>query len=143
MTRRADHETETDRLADAFLKRSLPKESWTHEAHLRVGLWHVLRHGEADALNLLRERISAFNAFHGGENTDTQGYHETITRFYVAIIASFVRRHGRERPLDELADALVAQHGDRQLPFRYYSLDRLNSVAARRGWVEPDLRPID
>jgi hypothetical protein len=51
----------TDQLAAAFCERTLPKGQWTHEAHLRVGLWHVLRHPADRALDLLRERISAYN----------------------------------------------------------------------------------
>lgn len=133
----------TDRLAASFCDGSLPKAEWTHEAHLRVGLWHLLHHSPDAALDLLRERISRFNIAKGGENTDSAGYHETITRFYVWLIDRFLREQDRSRPVDELADALVQQHGDRKLPLRYWSKERLMSPAARRGWVEPDRAPLN
>lgn len=129
-------------LVAAFLDRTLPKAAWTHHAHLRTGLWHVLRYGEADALDRLRVAIAGYNESVGGQNTDTAGYHETVTRFYVRVIAAFVARCDRSRPVEELAEELLAEAGDKELPLRYYSRGRLFSVAARRGWVEPDLLPL-
>lgn len=134
--------SQTDRLAAAFCDRTLPKEQWTHEAHLRVGLWHLLHHAAGDALVLLRARIAAYNLACGVENTDSSGYHETITRFFVWRIEQFVAAADRSRPVDDLAAELIALLGDPRAPLRYYSRERLMSVEARRGWVEPDLRPL-
>lgn len=134
--------SETERIAHGLIDRTLPKPEWTHEAHLRAGLWHVLHHGPAAALDLLRQRISAYNVSVGTLNTDTSGYHETITRFYVVVIDRFLATQDRDAHLDELADRLIAAHGDRRLPLRHYSEQRLFSVVARHSWVEPDLRPI-
>jgi hypothetical protein len=139
----SDPASPTERLARAFLERTLPKAQWTHEAHLRVGLWHVVRFGRAGALDRLRGAIRAYNAATGGANTETSGYHETITRFYVGLIADFVARADATRTVDELADALVATCGGRDLPHRHWSPARLSSPEARRAWVGPDLRPLD
>jgi len=135
-------DTELEALVAGLVARTLPKEAWTHQAHLRVGLWHVIRHGPHAALGLLRERISRYNEAVGGVNTDTDGYHESITRFYVGIIAEFVEQAPAHRSVADLADQLVAALGAKDLPLRYYSKDRLFTVAARRGWVAPDLRPL-
>jgi hypothetical protein len=137
-----DGDSSTQHLVDQFFCRTLPKSAWTHQAHLRVGLWHVLHFGPEEALTRLRTGIRALNESHGTLNTDSGGYHETITRFYVCWIANYLARAGRNRPLDELADELVQAAGDSQLPLRYYSRDRLYSVEARRSWVEPDLQPL-
>jgi hypothetical protein len=128
-----------DELADAFVERTLAKSLWTHEAHLRVGLWHVRRHGPDEALRLLRERISGYNETVGTANTDDSGYHETLTRFYVRVIAAFVEANPGEADLER---RLIEERGARDLPLQYYSKDRLFSVAARRGWIGPDLRPL-
>jgi phosphoribosylanthranilate isomerase len=128
----------TTRLVAAFLDRTLPKAAWTHEAHLRVGLWHLQRYGAAEALDRLRTAISAYNVAVGGENTDSGGYHETITRFYVERVASFLSAAPMTDSIDALGDALIARHGDRELPLRYWSKERLMSTEARRTWVEPD-----
>jgi hypothetical protein len=135
-------ETGFDRLADAFRDRTLPKAGWTHDAHLRVGLWHLLRSGPDEAMDRLRDGIQRYNVATGVPNTDTGGYHETITRFYVEVIARFLASADRTRPADELADELVRAWGDKELPLRYWSRERLFSVEARRGWVEPDVQPL-
>lgn len=126
-------------LVRAFVARTLPKSLWTHEAHLRVGLWHVQHHGADEALRLLRERIAAYNEAVGTANTDDSGYHETLTRFYVQVIAAFV---AASKDRDDLERRLIEERGARDLPLRYYSKERLFSVPARRGWVEPDLRAL-
>ncbi|HXC51292.1 MAG TPA: hypothetical protein VN634_10445 [Candidatus Limnocylindrales bacterium] len=134
--------TSIDTLAAAFIDLTLPKKEWTHLAHLRVGLWHLLHHSPEEALSLLRVRIRTLNESHGVENSETGGYHESITRFYVWQIGEFLEAAGRERPIDELAAELIAEHGDKNLPLRYWSKDRLMSRDARVGWVEPDLEPL-
>ncbi len=132
----------TERTAEAFCALTLTKPEWTHWAHLRVGLWHVLYHTQDAALELLRERIRALNERHGVANTPTGGYHETITRFYVRYIGVFVEAAGRDLPIDALAMQLILKHGAKELPLRYWTKERLMSAEARLGWIEPDLRPI-
>lgn len=133
----------TEALVAAFVACTLPASEWTHEAHLRVGLWHVRQHGAEAALPLLRERIRAYNAARGTANTPTSGYHESVTRFYVWVIATWLRGVDHRSDLDALADALVAARGHRGLPLDYWSDDVLFSTAARTGWVPPDLRPLE
>lgn len=132
-------ETLTDRIARQFGDQSLPCSEWSHEAHLRVGLWHLLRYPPAEALIRLRRGIQLYNAACGIANTDRSGYHETITRLYVGLLDALLKQTDRSRPADELADEVIARLGDRDLPLRYYSRERLFSPAARRHWVEPDL----
>jgi len=141
-----DHQSvssdDLERLVGQFISRTLPKAGWTHEAHLRVGLWHVLNHGADDALRLLRDRIRGYNESVGTANTDTSGYHETITKFYVLVTERFLSESDRLMPIEDLAVALVAHYGDRGLPLNYYSRECLFSVTARKSWVEPDLQTI-
>lgn len=134
---------ETERIAQGLIDCTLPKAEWTHHAHLRAGLWHVLHHGAPAALDLLRARISRYNETVGTMNNDSSGYHETITRFYVTVIDRFVGANDRTMAIDDLAARLIAEYGDRRLPLRCYSESRLFSPVARRSWVEPDLRSID
>jgi hypothetical protein len=133
----------TEQLAAAFCDRSLPKDEWTHEAHLRVGLWHLFNHSADEALALLRERITAYNETCGVQNSDSSGYHETITRFFVKRIEQFLENADPGLSIDELAEELVRLLGDKRAPLEYYSRERIMSVEARGGWVEPDLRSLD
>ena len=80
--------TDLETLVGHFLARTLPKAEWTHQAHLAVGAWHVDRYGPDEALTRLRDGIRALNDSHGTINSASSGYHETITRAYVRVIAS-------------------------------------------------------
>jgi len=136
---------ETERVARGLIDRTLPKTEWTHHAHLRAGLWHVMQHGAVVALELLRARISAYNESVGTANTDASGYHETITRFYVRVLCDYVAKE-EAKPVGswpERVSRLLARYGDRELPLRHYTKDLLLSREARFGWVEPDLLPLD
>jgi hypothetical protein len=132
----------TEELVEKFCSHTLPKQEWTHEAHLKVGLWHLLHYSREESLSRLRQGIKQYNIACEVENTNTQGYHETITRFYVLIIDKFLRQVEQECSIDLLADELIKLYGDKSLPLAYYSKDRLFSIAARRGWLEPNLKPI-
>lgn len=133
----------TVRMALAFNACTLPKIEWTHEAHLRVGLWHLLHFTPEEALTRLRVGISRYNLSCGVANTEHSGYHESITRFYVWVIDQFLSQVDRARPIDDLAEELIRRYGDRELPLNYWSKPRLRSVEARLGWVEPDIQPLE
>ena len=131
-------------IVDGFRTRTLPEPRWTHQAHLVVGLWHVLNLPGDAVLAALRRGITAYNLSVGTANTDTGGYHETITRFYAWAIRKFVAEARSGASLLELANALLAsRYAAKRFPFEYYSRDRLLSVAARRAWLDPDLKPLD
>ncbi|MEZ5283313.1 MAG: hypothetical protein R2712_00620 [Vicinamibacterales bacterium] len=134
---------DTAALVQAFEDRTLPKASWTHEAHLRVGLWHVRTWGPAGALTRLRAGIRAYNEAVGTPNTDASGYHETLTVFYVRMLAAFMAEPAPDGDAGDGGEGrMLRALGDRRLPLRYYSRERLFSVEARRAWVEPDLVPL-
>jgi hypothetical protein len=132
------------RLVARFEDCTLPKEEWTHQAHLSVGLWYASRLRYEEALVAVREGIRRLNAVHGVPTTPTRGYHETITRFYMRVLCHYVAHEEERLTVDwgERVRRLLARYGDRELPLRHYSKERLMSPEARFGWVEPDLRPL-
>ena len=135
-------DAELEQLVRRFADRTLTKPEWTHAAHLAVGLWHVSRYGRDDALARLRAHISRLNESHGTVNSATGGYHETVTRAYVELLAAFAARHG-DKTLAERVSALLADSlSDKKALLRFYSRPRLDSVEARLGWVEPDVAPL-
>ena len=130
-------------LAERFVALTLPKEEWTHVAHLTVGAWHVDRFGATDALSMLRDGIKRLNVSIGGANTPTSGYHETITAAYVTLIAAFLDACPPDLPLAARVDRLLASPlAGRDILFSFYSRERLLSTDARARWVEPDLGPL-
>ncbi len=118
---------------------TLPKIRWTHHAHLLVALWYLTHHPPDDALDLVRRRIRAYNEAIGTANTDSGGYHETLTRLFLRGVAGHIARHRNEPLPVSLAALLQSPLGSKDWPLRFYSRERLFSVAARRDWVETDL----
>ena len=71
-------DVEIERIGRGLLDRSLPKAEWTHAGHFAAAFW-VLRRPNMDAARDLPGLIRAYNEATGVHNTDTTGYHETIT----------------------------------------------------------------
>lgn len=118
---------------------TLPKPEWTHAAHVAVGACYAVRHGAA-ALDRTRDGIRRYNAAVGTANTETSGYHETLTRFWAEVLAVEVAGQADEW---QAAKRAVARYGeDRDLHGLYYGFDVVRSVEARRGWVAPDLAAL-
>ena len=132
-----------DDLATRFQSCTLLKAEWTHQAHLVVGLWHVHHYGADEALLRMRHGIRRLNESLGGVNSTTNGYHETITMAYVTLLAQYLDGCPRELSLTQCAERLLESPlADRNALFTFYSRERLMSVAARMGHVEPDLAPL-
>lgn len=135
--------TDLDEFARQFVAREIPARLWTHGAHLAVGLWHVDRYGADEALRRLRQGIRSLNERHGKQNTESAGYHETITCAQVALLADFLARADSAVPLlERYAQLMASPLADRNVLLRFYSRDHLMSNHARARWTEPDLAPI-
>jgi hypothetical protein len=127
---------------DEFERCRIARSRWTHHAHLAVALWYVRLHGSSVALELLRERIRLVNDSNGVANTDTNGYHETITRAFVQGVTEHHKRHKDLEALPSLEALLISPVGRSDWPLRHWSRERLFSVEARKQWVAPDLQKL-
>jgi hypothetical protein len=135
-------EAEMERLACGMMACTLPKEEWTHAAHFASALWLMARRPEMDLPAEMPGLIRGYNESVGGQNTETAGYHETITQASLrAARACFVERAGE--PVQEVMNALMRSPlGRSDWLLTYWTRERLFSVEARREWVEPDLRGL-
>ena len=131
------------RVGEGLLARDLPKPEWTHEAHLATTTYLLLKHPEIDLDTALPGLIRAYNESVGGVNSDSEGYHDTITRAYLHGVRLFLSEADRTAPIHDLVnDLLHSPMGQRNWPLRFWSKERLMSVEARRGFVEPDLAAL-
>jgi len=131
---------EISHIGEGLLACNLPREEWTHEAHLAATTYLLLKRPDIDLDEKLPGIIRRFNESVGGVNSDTEGYHETITRAFLTGVRLFLSEADLAEPLHELVnELLLSPMGRRDWPLRFYSRDRLFSVAARRGFVPPDL----
>lgn len=130
-------------VVESFLAQTLPAAAWSHQAHLAVGLWHVETAGEAAAGDLLRQRIRSYNEAVGTPNNDMRGYHDTVTRYYVWAAARYLETGPEPARVERTNGFVESPFGAKDGIFRFWSRERLFSVAARHAYAEPDLRPLD
>lgn len=129
-------------IGEAMLACTLPKEGWTHEAHLSTCLWLLVERPDIDVDAQIGDLIRRYNASVGGVNDATQGYHETITRAFVAGVRAYLARSGERDLLAAVNGLLVAPEGQRDWPLRFWSRDLLFSPEARLAFVAPDIGPL-
>ncbi len=126
-------------IGEGLLSATLPREAWTHEAHLAACTWLVRDRPDIDIHRELPSIIAAYNVSVGGVNDDTQGYHETITQVYIAGVKAHLMEAVNDMPLYEEVNALLlSERGKRDWPLRFYTRELLFSPQARRAFVEPD-----
>lgn len=130
---------EVNLLVKAFEERTLLNSEWTHAAHLIVGLYYCFHHPFGVAKNLMCDGIYWLNDSHGTQNTESSGYHETITVFWLEMIAKFLKENQSEKSLAVLANNLITEFSDSKLPLKFYSKELLFSPEARAHYVAPDL----
>lgn len=129
-------------LGEGLVACTLAREEWTHEAHLAACLYLLARRPDIDVDTSIAGLISRFNESVGGVNDDHNGYHDTITRAYVAGVRRFLREEASGDLTADVNTLLASEAGSREWPLRFYSRERLFSVEARRGFVEPDRAPL-
>ena len=132
--------TDIRSIAIQFSGKTLPKAEWTHAAHIAVAFTEFDTLGDFETTLLaLRTKIRAYNLSVGTANTDSSGYHETLTVFWLTVISQFYaanRQPGLEDKYDRFMKTELASSG---FPALFYSRDLLFSSNARLHWVDPDL----
>ncbi len=128
-------------LIKQFQTCTLPRDRWTHQAHLTVAFWYLMHGPLPDATQQIRTEIQQYNLANGILMTPTSGYHETLTLFWISLLHHYLQQH-REGDLITLLKGLLEIYADPRLPLQYYSPDRLMSWEARTTWMEPDLKPL-
>jgi hypothetical protein len=130
---------------DDFVKQfeacQFPADQWHHRAHVKLAYLYLLRDGLEAAGEKLRLGIRAYNAANHIHDSPTSGYHETITQFWLRVIAVTVSLYGRCKTADEFLD-FHSQLGQKKNHRLFYSPELLMSPLAKREFVEPDLTPL-
>lgn len=134
-------DADIERIASGVIACTLPKAEWTHAAHFAAALW-LLRHSE-NVPAIMPGLIRAYNEAVGTANTDTSGYHETITQASLRAARHVLDGFPPDTPLHTVLAALLASDfGRPDWVLHYWSRDRLFSPQARRAWTEPDLSAL-
>lgn len=129
-------------IASGLLDKTLPKERWTHGAHFASTLWLLSRYTPRETLHILQSAIPQFNEAKGGKNTDSSGYHETITQASVRAAHAF-RLERPAEPIFVTCNALMdSPFGRSSWLLTYWKQETLFSLRARKEWIDPDLQPL-
>lgn len=138
--RHFEYDDSVARVGEGLLARTLPRLEWTHEAHLAATIYLLLKHPEIDLDAELPNLIRRYNESVGGVNSDSEGYHDTITKAYLRGVRLFLEEADKSYPIHEMVNELLhSPMGRRDWPLRFWSRGKLFSVEARRGWVAPDV----
>jgi hypothetical protein len=124
-----------------LLDRTLPKARWTHAAHFAAACW-LLRRPGVDVVREMPGIIRAYNESTSVPNTDTGGYHETITMASLRAARAWLAARPGEALHTAVNGLLGSEFGRSDWLLTYWSKPVLFSVEARRSWVEPNLREL-
>ena len=128
-------------LAD-FESAAIPFSDWTHAAHIAMACCYIQKLPLEELLTGVRERIKSYNVRGGGQNTDSSGYHETLTVLWLWVLKEFVEHQPDSTPRLTLVRSAIQFFGGNRLYPEYYSYEVTKSVAARRNWIEPDRKVL-
>ncbi|MCX5689547.1 MAG: hypothetical protein NTV94_07140, partial [Planctomycetota bacterium] len=101
---------------------------------------HLEHHALDQAHILMRIGIVRLNMAHGLVETPVRGYHETLTRVWLILVADARRVH----PAPDSAAFIEAAGARLEVgrAFVHYSKDFLMGARARAVFVPPDLVPL-
>lgn len=120
-----------------------PVKEWTHRSHVIMAACYLTTLNETAATPVIRDNIRRYNLAQGGQNTDTSGYHETLTIFWIRVIDRFLESLPASLSrLDKIRAAADEFGGRGRLFEEFWTFDVVKSVEARRRWIAPDRRPL-
>jgi len=134
-------DAEIERIGRGLIDRSLPKAEWTHAAHFAAAFW-LLRRPDMNALREMPAFIRAYNEATGTPNTDTGGYHETITLASLRAARAWLDARPDVSLHVALDELLISPFGRSDWLLSYWTRAVLFSFAARRNWIDPNLKPL-
>lgn len=124
-----------------FESAAIPKKEWHHREHIRMAFLYLRDLPFEEGLERIRSGIRALNRANGVADTESSGYHETVTVAWAHIIAAAIEAHGPS----ESFDAFARENShllSKSLLRLYYTKERVLTSLARSSFVEPDLAPF-
>lgn len=129
-------------IADGIITCKLPKARWTHEAHFAAAIW-FLKSSDHNASRDMPGIIWRYNEAAGGQNTDDDGYHETITQASLMAATNIIRQMPKASMAECHMSIMASKFSRPSWLFEYWKQEILFSTMARRVWVAPDVKPLD
>ena len=136
---------ESEAALEEFVRRwetgRLTKAEWTHGAHVGTAAYHAFELDAEALFERMKARIIHHNECVGTANTEDNGYHETLTRFWAGTVGEFVRSGRFSTRFEAVKNATQLFGEDRDRHRLYYGFDVVRDRRARREWIKPDREP--
>ncbi|HST10984.1 MAG TPA: hypothetical protein VLL05_11455 [Terriglobales bacterium] len=130
-------QSEIREVVEKFERCEFALADFTHARHLTVACWYLCTLPRPEALERMRSGLQRFIAHH-----QKQGYHETITRFWIELLCSYLCRCQDGATITSKINGAIELFATKDVLYSYYTRERVMSDAARTAWIEPDLRAI-
>ena len=126
-----------DEFLTAVERAEWPGERFGHREHVRLAWLYLRRHGPEEGYTRIRGTIQRYATALGAAGK----YHETVTRAWSAHVYRALRETPELEPFTAFQEAHPGLR-DGKLLERHYRKETLESEAARREWVAPDVSPL-
>ncbi|MBK6314755.1 MAG: hypothetical protein IPF53_10695 [Blastocatellia bacterium] len=142
VTRGFTCDEELTALVRAFETCEISRGAWDHAGHIAVALVYATELGEDAATDRMRTALLHFTKVNNIVPSPGRGYHETLTRFWMRMVAVVAAELESSEPLHARANAAIERLADKNVAKHYYSPELLASDEARSGFVLPDLAEL-
>ena len=133
---------EIEDLVRKFNDRTLSHPEWTHHAHLIVAIWYLQKHSFYDAICRLKSGIILLNDSQETKNTGESGYHETITVFWITVIATYIKINS-DFSIEQLVNGFLnSSLENRYLSAEFYGSQNIMAQNFRAIYYEPQGKKI-
>jgi hypothetical protein len=113
------------------------KDDFHHQQHIVVAIHYLQTLTFEEALEKLRESLMRFLNHH---NIGNQQYNETLTVFWLEMVALELSKLPAEATLVDKCNSVTAAFSNPKLALNFYSEDLLWSERARDAFVPPDVK---
>ena len=130
-------ENEIRAIVDGFELCQTEKTAFKHEDHLVVAVAYLQNLTVPEAIERMRNSLMRFIKHH---QVEQRKYNETITVFWLEIVANALAKMPSSITLPERCTRVVEVFPNSALALEYYSSELLFSDDARGSFVKPDLK---
>ena len=131
-------DTEIENVVRGFEMCETGADDFKHRDHLAVAVCYLQTLGRQAALERMRTALMRFLDHHG---VDRKQYNETITVFWIEVVAAKLNEFESTVSLVEKCNRVV-EAMSKDLVLEYYSAERLWSDEARARYLAPDLKAL-
>jgi hypothetical protein len=133
-------EAEIEKVVSDFETCRTGKDDFHHTQHLIVATTYLQRYSADAAILRMKEALLRFLNHHA---VDPKKYNETLTVFWIEMVARVLQELPEGKSLVEKCNRTVEKLSNPKLALEFYSEELLWSQQARESFVEPDLKHWD